>query len=131
MGNRQTRRPERTEAQMPIPREAGLKALAAMPSLGRTSAEMLIEAGILSPEMLRKAGPEEAWRRLRFAHGKRVTINFIYAIDIAISGGRWDEMDPDRQEQLKNTAEAIKAEIDGKKPAKSRVKDSARRSQKG
>jgi DNA transformation protein and related proteins len=92
---------------------------------------MLAEVGILSPEMLRKAGPEEAWRRLRFALGKRVTINFIYAIDIAISGGRWDEMEPERQKQLKNTAEAIRAEIDGKKPAKSRVKDSAVRSKEG
>jgi DNA transformation protein len=81
--------------------------------------------------MLRSAGPEEAYRRLRFAHGKRVTINFIYALDIAISGRRWDEMDPERQKQLKNTAEAIKAEVDGKKPAKTRVKDSARSSKKG
>jgi DNA transformation protein and related proteins len=92
---------------------------------------MLAEVGILSPETLREVGAVEAWRRLRFGHGKRVTVTWIYALDIAISGGRWDEMDPDRQEQLKNTAEAIKAEIDGKKPAKTRVKDSARRSKKG
>ena len=92
---------------------------------------MLAEVGILSPDMLRSVGPEETYRRLRFAHGKRVTINFIYALDIAISGRRWDEMDPERQKQLKNTAEAIKAEVDGKKPAKTRVKDSARSPKKG
>jgi DNA transformation protein len=92
---------------------------------------MLLDAGITSPEALRRIGPEEAWRRLRFAHGKRVTINFIYALDIAIAGGRWDEMNPERHKQLKIAAEAIKAEIDGRKPSKSRVKDSAGRSQKG
>jgi DNA transformation protein and related proteins len=92
---------------------------------------MLADAGILSPDALRKIGPEEAYRRLRFAHGKRVTINFIYALDVAISGGRWDEMDPMRQKQLKITAEAIKAEIDGKRPMKSWVKDSAGRPKKG
>jgi hypothetical protein len=48
-----------------------------------------------------------------------------------MSGGRWDEMDPGRQEQLKNTADAIRAEIGGKKASKSRVKDSAGRSKKG
>ncbi|HEV7689173.1 MAG TPA: TfoX/Sxy family DNA transformation protein [Hyphomonadaceae bacterium] len=90
-----------------------------------------MEVGILSPDALRKIGPEEAYRRLRFAHGKRVTINFIYALDIAISGGRWDEMKPARQKQLKNTATAIKAEIDGGKLSQSRVKDSARRRKKG
>jgi len=92
---------------------------------------MLADAGILSPGALRRIGPEEAYRRLRFAYGKRVTINFIYALDVAISGGRWDEMKPARQKQLKNTAMAIKAEIDGKKPAKSRVKDSAGEPKKG
>ena len=116
---------------MPKQAPADLKGLAAMPSLGKTSAEMLADVGILSPDALRKIGPEEAYRRLRFAHGKRVTINFIYALDIAVSGGRWDEMKPARQKQLKITAEAIKAEIDGKKPAKRQVKDSVERLKKG
>ena len=111
--------------------EPDLKGLAALPSLGKTSAEMLVDAGILNPAMLKAAGPEEAYRRLRFAHGRRVTINFIYALDIAISGGRWDEMDPDRQQQLKMVAKSIQGDVDGRKPAKTRVKDSAGWGKKG
>ncbi len=53
---------------------------------------MLVEVGITTPEILRQIGPEEAYRRLRFAHGRRVTVNFIYALDVAITDGRWDEM---------------------------------------
>jgi DNA transformation protein and related proteins len=96
---------------------ADLKGLAALPSLGKTSAEMLIEAGIATPDQLRKVGAEEAYRRLRFAHGKRVTINFIYALECAVLGLRWRDLGKRRQVRLRAVARSIQAEIDVRRGA--------------
>jgi len=94
-----------------------LKGLRAMPSLGKASAELLVDVGITTPAMLRKVGAIEAWRRLRFAHGKRVTVTWIYALDIAIQGVHWKELSEARAGKLSAAAQAIMAEID---PPKSR-----------
>lgn len=83
-----------------------------MPSLGKASAELLVDIGILTPAMLREAGAEEAWRRLRFAHGSRITITWIYALDIAIRGIAWKALSRARATKLRAAAEAIIAEIE-------------------
>lgn len=92
--------------------EPDLKGLRAMPSLGMASAERLVDAGITTPAMLRKIGAEEAWRRLRFAHGRRITITWIYALDIAIRGIAWRDLSKARSGQLRAAAEAIIAETE-------------------
>jgi DNA transformation protein and related proteins len=89
-----------------------LKGLRAMPSLGKASAELLVDVGVTTPEMLREVGAVEAWRRLRFAHGKRVTVTWIYALDIAIQGIPWKELSEARATQLAAAAKAIMAGID-------------------
>lgn len=81
-----------------------------MPSLGRAMADALIEIGVSTPAALRRLGAEEAWRRLRFAHGRRITVTWIYALDIAIRGGHWDDLTPARMAALRAVAEAIRAE---------------------
>jgi DNA transformation protein len=88
-----------------------LKGLRAMPSLGKASAELLVDVGITTPAMLRKIGAIEAWRRLRFAHGKRVTVTWIYALDIAIQGVHWKELSEARANKLAKAAHAVMAEI--------------------
>ena len=55
--------------------------LAALPSLGITSAQMLIEVGIRDEASLRAMGPEACFRSLRFRFGRRVSTNFIYLCD--------------------------------------------------
>ena len=96
--------------------EPDLKGLRAMPSLGKASAELLVDVGIATPEMLREAGAVEAWRRLRFAHGKRVTVTWIYALDIAIQGIPWKELSEARARKLAAAAKAIMAGIDRPDP---------------
>lgn len=91
-----------------------------MPSLGKASAELLVDVGIITPDMLRKLGTVEAWRRLRFAHGKRVTVTWIYALDIAIQGIPWKELSEARAAKLRAAARAILAEIEP--PSRSRQK---------
>jgi TfoX/Sxy family transcriptional regulator of competence genes len=83
-----------------------------MPSLGKASAELLVDVGITTPEMLRQVAAVEAWRRLRFAHGKRVTVTWIYALDIAIQEIPWKELSESRASRLAAAAKAIMAGID-------------------
>ena len=86
-------------------------ALAALPSLGRTSARMLIEAGVPDVDTLHRLGPIEAYRRLRFRHGSRVTLNFVYALECAIRGLDWRTLDPGRKARLAAQARAVAAEL--------------------
>lgn len=96
----------------PTREEPDLKGLRAMPSLGKASTELLLEVGIATPGKLKQVGAVEAWRRLRFAHGKRVTVTWIYALEIAIQGIPWRELSEARARRLAAAAKAIMAGID-------------------
>lgn len=88
-----------------------LKALAAMPSLGKASARMLAEVGIETPAQLTKLGPAGAYRQLRFAFGKRVPATYLYALDIACRGVHWRDMTEARMAKLRAEALRIHAEV--------------------
>lgn len=77
-----------------------LKALAAMPNLGKTSAAMLAEVGIDSPEALREAGAARAYHLLCFRHGKRVSKNFLWAIEGALTDINCIHLPPERKAAL-------------------------------
>lgn len=89
--------------------DSALEGLAALPGLGKTSARMLIEAGVPDVAALRRLGPIETYRRLRFFHGKRVTLNFLYAMECAIHGLDWRMLSPERKAELKAEAGAMEA----------------------
>lgn len=88
-----------------------IDALAALPSLGNVSARMLVEAGVEDVETLRRLGPIESYRRLRFFHGKRATLNFVYAMECAIMGMDWRLLSAERKAELKAEARAVLAEL--------------------
>lgn len=92
--------------------------LAALPSLGQTSARMLIDAGVADVEDLRRLGPIECYRRLRFFHGKRVTINFVYAMECAIHGLDWRLLSGERKAELKAEARAVGAQLADAPPSR-------------
>ena len=106
--SRAARPPAAPEGREPAPsaNAPDLDGLAALPSLGPVSAAMLVEAGVTNADALRALGAVEAWRRLRFVHGRRVTLNFLYALDNAVSGQRWSEMDGSRRAELRQLAAA-------------------------
>lgn len=83
--------------------------LAALPSLGFTSARMLVEAGVPDVATLRRLGPIECYRRLRFHFGRRATHNFVYALECACRGLDWRLLEPERRAALKLEARAIDA----------------------
>jgi hypothetical protein len=88
-------------------------ALAALPSLGVTSAQMLIDVGIRDQATLRTMGPESCFRSLRFHFGRRISTNFIFAIECAIRGIGWKMLEPVRKAALREAAKRIIAEIEG------------------
>jgi DNA transformation protein len=92
-------------------RAANEAALAALRSLGPVSARMLIEAGVPNVRALRRLGPLESYRRLRFHFGKRVTLNFLYALDCAIAGRDWRTLSATHKAELKQAALEIDSEL--------------------
>lgn len=72
---------------------------------------MLIEADVPDVATLRQLGPIEAYRRLRFRHGRRITLNFVYALECAILGIDWRALSSARKAELKRAARAIEAEL--------------------
>lgn len=86
-------------------------ALAALPSLGSVSARMLVEAGVPTGLALKRLGPIESYRRLRFRFGKRVTLNFLYALECAILGLDWRMLSPARKAELKAAAAEVDADL--------------------
>ncbi|HVY02420.1 MAG TPA: TfoX/Sxy family DNA transformation protein [Caulobacterales bacterium] len=89
------------------------KGLAALRSLGKTTAHMLIEAGVPDPAALRRMGAVEAWRRLRLLHGRRVTASFLYALEAGVTDTRWSDLTPARLAELKAIAGDIARRQDG------------------
>ena len=88
-------------------------ALAALPSLGITSAQMLIDVGIKDEATLRAMGPEACFRSLRFHFGRRVSTNFIYALECAIQGIGWKMLEPARKAALREAARRIILDLEG------------------
>jgi DNA transformation protein len=90
--------------------EAG--ALADLPSLGPTSARMLAETGVTDFATLSALGPIACFRSLRFRYGKRVTLNFLYAMECAIRGLDWRLLEPERKAELRAAARGVIAELE-------------------
>ena len=73
-------------------------------NLGRASDLLLGEIGIGTVGDLRAIGAIEAWERLRFAHGDRVTVTWLYALEGALQGCDWRYLTSERLEALKAAA---------------------------
>jgi hypothetical protein len=97
---------------------SNLAALAALPSLGRTSAQMLLEVGVPDEAALKRLGPLACFRALRFRFGRRVSTNFIYALECAIRGIAWRALAPRRKAKLRAAARDIILDLEGALPRK-------------
>jgi TfoX-like protein len=106
-----SRRPPSKRSTRSVP--PNVLTLAALPSLGIISAQMLIEVGIKDEATLRTMGPEACFRSLRFHFGRRVSTNFIYAIECAIRGIGWKMLESARKAALREVARRIIAELEG------------------
>jgi len=73
------------------PDRAALKALQALPGIGPRMAEDLLRLGFHRPDDLRRAAPEEMYRRLEALEGRHVDRCVLYvfrcAVHVAETGG--------------------------------------------
>lgn len=75
-------------------------------NLGPVMEDRLAAVGVTTAEDLARLGAAECWRRLRFAHGKAVTLVALYAMDAAIDGVDWRALSADRKAALRAEAGA-------------------------
>ena len=86
--------------------------LSELPSLGATSAALLAEVGIENFSVLSNHGPVGSFTVLRMRFGKRITVNWIYALECALRGIDWRLLESDRKDELRAAARKIIAELD-------------------
>lgn len=74
--------------------------LTKMPNIGRTLADKLIAAGISSPKDLINTGSENAMIKIKTID-PGACINMLFALEGAIQGIRWHNLDETRKLELK------------------------------
>lgn len=72
-----------------------------MRNLGPATARMLAEVDIRCEDDLRRVGAVDAYRRLEFRFGRRVTIIALYAMEAALHGCDWRALDPETRAHLR------------------------------
>ena len=85
--------------------------LVVLPNIGVKLEEQLIVAGIETPEQLRELGSREAWLRLR-RMDSNVSLTRLYALEGAVRGMRWHQLDDDIKRELRSFADEIEAQAD-------------------
>ncbi|HYE95154.1 MAG TPA: TfoX/Sxy family protein [Rubricoccaceae bacterium] len=78
--------------------------LAGLKNLGPTSAEMLREVGIETPDALREAGAVLAYKLLQLRFGPRVNALFLYALEGALADRHWNSFSPGEKARMKQEA---------------------------
>lgn len=73
-------------------------------NLGTTSVNWLHAVGIHTRDELERIGPVEAYQRVR-ARGIRASKVLLYALQGALLGVHWTELDPDLKQLLRQQAE--------------------------
>ncbi len=72
-----------------------------LPNIGKVLADRLKLVGIMSASDLKEMGAERIFLRLKTID-KSVCVNTLWAIEGAVQGIRWHDIDQPRKEELKN-----------------------------
>ena len=75
-----------------------------LPNLGPKTARLLEDVGISTVAELRAIGAVQAWRRIKFAHPKRVSLVGLYAIEAALRGCPGTSLSGEERERLRRSA---------------------------
>jgi DNA transformation protein len=81
--------------------------LETLTNLGKISARQLAEIGIKSEADLREVGAVAAYLRLKDHFGRAVSLNYLYALDGALKGVRWDLLPETERAVLRTEASAM------------------------
>lgn len=80
--------------------EKGLATLSKLPNIGKVLDGQLKEVGIATVEQLRQVGSKEAWLKIKRIDAS-ACINRLYALEGAIQGIRWHDLETDIKEEIK------------------------------
>lgn len=83
------------------------KSLTSLPNIGNVMARKLTEAGIDTPAKLSEVGVEAAFIRLR-ALDEGACINSLMALEGALQGVRWHDLDPARKAELREFHKSVR-----------------------
>ncbi|WP_085910151.1 TfoX/Sxy family DNA transformation protein [Kiloniella majae] len=85
--------------------------LLALINLGPKSVAQLVDIGIISSDHLIELGTEEVFRRLyfRFCDEHRLSVNYLYALEGAITGHDWRLIPMSRKQELKDLLKDLKS----------------------
>lgn len=78
-----------------------MKELTKLPNIGKTLAQKLIMAGITNEQELKMTGSENALLKISTIENHDICINMLYALEGAIQGIRWHNLDVNRMQELK------------------------------
>jgi DNA transformation protein len=76
-------------------------ALIDLKNIGPASARQLREVGISTPAALRRMGAVAAYRRLKHAFPRQVSLVMLYALEGAIRDCHWNRLPPGVKDGLK------------------------------
>lgn len=80
--------------------------LTTLKNLGPASARQLRDVDIPDAAALRKLGALAAYRRLKHAFPRQVTLVMLYALEGALRDCHWNRLPPGVKERLKKAAES-------------------------
>lgn len=78
--------------------------LTSLQNIGPVSARQLREVDIPDAKALRRLGALAAYRRLKHAFPRQVSLNMLYALEGALRGCPWNRLPPGIKERLKAKA---------------------------
>ena len=84
--------------------------LAALRNIGPATARQLVELGIADEAALRRFGPVAAYRRLKFANPRGITLVALYALHGALTDTHWAALPAEVKDALRREAESEAAE---------------------
>ncbi len=77
------------------------KSVSKLMNLGSKSAQALDSIGVCSEDDLRKLGVVDAYRRLKHANPKGVSLNMLYAMQGALMNIHWNQVSDEIKEDLR------------------------------
>lgn len=93
-----------------------IRTLQTLQGIGPKCSEKLYDAGICTPGMLKKLGPEETFIRCVGAHGWRKGLwcsCFLYALEGAITDTQWNKIPEKRKQELKTFFHEFRESLGG------------------
>ncbi|HEX2919693.1 MAG TPA: TfoX/Sxy family protein [Bacteroidales bacterium] len=81
--------------------------LTKMPNIGKTLADKLISVGITTPNDLIDTGSQDAMIKIKTID-PNACINMLFALEGAVQGIRWHDLDEDKKLELKQFFNQLK-----------------------